>query len=466
MTTPLAAGKHLDWWLNARFGMSLHWGLYSIPGRGEWIRSSERLTIEQCQPFFDTFSPDVGCCREWARLAREAGAQYVVLTAKHHDGFCLWDSALTDYKATNTLARRDLIREYVEALRAEGLRVGLYYSLVDWHHPDYGPVFGDRQHPLRHDPHQRQLDPSRDWSRYVQYMHGQVEELMSNYGTIDVLFFDFSYWDFAGEQWGATELMQKIRKVQPNVVVNDRLGSEEIKSASPQPYVGDFDHAEQNIPRHPVVDAAGRRVPWEAWFTLTNSWCHSEGDQDYKSAATVVRALVNCVSKGGNLCLNIAPDGKGHLADKTIEIVSKVGKWLAANGESIYGCGPANLPKPDWGRYTLSRDGRRLFAHVLDQQIGHISLEGLRGWVEQPHVLSSNRPAMLIDYWNPGVQTFDAPDDVFLNTALPPQATWPLPDELDTVIRLDVVNDPAKRQAITQKMSQAHEVALQRVPFD
>ena len=467
MTTPLSAGSHMPWWLDARFGMSLHWGLYSIPGRGEWIRSSERLSVEQYQPFFDAFAPDPGCCREWARLAREAGAKYVVLTAKHHDGFCLWDSKLTSYTSMNTPARRDLIREYVDALRAEGLRVGLYYSLVDWHHPDYGPAYGDRQHPLRHDAAQRELDPKRDWSRYVRYLHGQVEELMTHYGTIDVLFFDFSYWDFAGERWGADELMRTVRRLQPNIVVNDRLGGEEIKAASPASWVGDFDHAEQNIPRNPVVNAHGQRVPWEAWLTLTNSWCHSIGGRcDYKSAATVVRSLVNAVSKGGNLCLNVAPDAKGHLASETVAILQQVGKWMQSNGQSIYRCGPSALPKPDWGRFTLSNDGRHLYAHLLEQQIGHVSLAGLRGWLEQPLVLATGKPALLGDYWNPGVQTFDAPDDVFLNTAPPMQATWPLPDEIDTVIRFDVVRDPARRQQILQDMRDAFDRSMQRVPFD
>ena len=464
-SSSFSASDHVKWWLDARFGLSLHWGLYSIPGRGEWIRSTERLTIEQYQPYFDAFSPDPGCCREWARLAREAGAKYVVLTAKHHDGFCLWDSKLTSYTSVNTPAKRDLIREYVDALRAEGLRVGIYYSLVDWHHPDSGPVYGDRQHPLRHDPKQRELDAKRDWSRYVKYMHGQVEELMTNYGTIDVLFFDFSYWDFAGERWGATELMRTVRRLQPNIVVNDRLGGEEIKTASPPSWVGDFDHAEQNIPREPVKDARGRRIPWEAWMTLTNSWCHSEGPCDYKSAATVVRSLVNCVSKGGNMCMNVAPDAKGHLAKETIAILQQVGNWMRTNAESVCACGPAGLAKPDWGRFTMSNDGQRLYAHLLEQPIGHLSLAGLRGWVERPVVLATGKPALLDNYWNPGVQTFDAPDDIFLNTAPPMQATWPLPDEVDTVIRFDVVRDSERRQQIVRELQESFERSMQRLPF-
>jgi alpha-L-fucosidase len=346
-----------------------------------------------------------------------------------------------------------------------GLRVGLYYSLVDWHHPDYARNSATGSTPLRNDP-STELDAKREWSGYVRYMHGQVEELMSNYGTIDVLFFDFSYWDFAGERWGATELMRKVRELQPNIVVNDRLGSEEIKSATPAAFVGDFDHAEQNIPRERVVDAQGRRVPWEAWFTLTNSWCHSVTPGDYKSAATVVRSLVNCVSKGGNLCLNVAPDAKGHLTNQTVSTIKSVGAWLATNGASIYGCGPAGLPKPDWGRYTLSGDGKRLYAHLLEPQIGHISLQGLRGRVERPTVLATGKPAVLCDYWNPGVQTFDAPDDVFLNTALPPQATWPLPDAIDTVVAMDVVRDPERQSAIVRQMRQAFEDSLRRVPFE
>lgn len=470
-TSGLLAPRNLGparthWWQDARFGLSLHWGIYSVAGRGEWVRSAERLTVSQYRPFIDGFRPRDGWADRWADLAVAAGAKYVVLTAKHHDGFCLWDSKLTDYTAVHSPAGRDLIAEYVTALRKRGLRVGLYYSLVDWHHPDYGPVYGDRQHPLRHDPKQQELDRQRDFSRYVRYMHGQVEELLTRYGTIDVLFFDFSYWDFVGKTWGASELMRLIRRCQSDIVVNDRLSREGIKALHPPDYVGDFDHAEQNIPRERVVNARGEGVPWEAWFTLGNAWAHSATPEPLKSSRTVVHALVNCVSKAGNLCLNVAPDAAGDLPEPVVSTLQEVGRWLAVHGESVYGCGPAALPVPEWGRFTASHDGRHLYAHLLHPVIGHVSLPGLRGRIDNPLVLSTGRPGILTDYWNPGIQTFDAPDDIFFNLAQPVQHTHPLPDPLDTVVRFDIVTDPLRQRALRRQLDDAFDRATARRPMD
>ncbi|GIW76758.1 MAG: alpha-L-fucosidase [Phycisphaerae bacterium] len=456
----------LGWWLEARFGLSLHWGLYSIPGEGEWVRAIRKMTVQDYQPYFESFSPDPNCCREWARLARQTGAAFMVLTTKHHDGFCLFDSRLTDYTSVKApRCRRDLVREYVQALRDEGLKVGFYYSLVDWHHPDYGPVYGDRQHPLRHDPQQKQLDRSRDWSRYISYMHGQVQELLSNYGTIDLLYFDFSYWDFAGEKWCASDLMRMVRRLQPHIITNDRLGYEAIKRSDPPDYVGDFDHAEQNLPREPVRNRSGKPVPWEGWFTISNSWSHSRTDTDYKSPATLVRALVNCVSKDGNMCLNIPPDEKGHISPEVIAILQTLGQWMQKNGESLRGCVSAPLEKPEWGRWTLSRDGRYLYAHILDQQIGHICLKGLRGRVKNPIVLNTGQPAYLTGYWNPGIQTFDSPDDIFLNFSPEVARTYPLSDPLDTVVRFEVINDPDEIERENRRLDEEYARAISRQPL-
>jgi len=459
--TDISLPERMKWFVEARFGLSLHFGLYSIAGRGEWIRSTERLSIEAYQQYFDGFQPDEGCAREWARAARLAGAKYCVLTAKHHDGFCLWDSQLTSYKSTNTPAHRDLIREYVDALREEGIRVGLYYSLVDWHHPDY-PAWGDRQHPLRHDPASRARDERCQWPRYLEYMHGQVEELLSGYGPIDVLVFDFSYWDFIGEKWDASELMKKIRRLAPDIVINDRLGCEAIKQAEPPAYVGDYDHAEQNIPREPVTNALGQRIPWEAWMTINNSWTFDPHDHNWKSASTLVRALVNCVSKGGNLMLNIGPNARGGLPQAGLQILEEVGQWLQLNGESIYGCGPSDFAKPEWGRFT--QNGDRLYAHLLEPVIGHINLPELRGRVKNGRVLATGSEAKLCSYWNPGIQTFDAPDDIFFNLGAPPQATFPLPDARDTVVRFEVTDEETCR-LIRERDADDFARATERVPF-
>ena len=177
-----------EWFRDARFGMFIHWGIYAIPARGEWVRSQEKISIEDYQKYFNEFNPKDYDPREWAKLAKQAGMKYAVITAKHHDGFCLFDSKLTDYKVTNTPVGRDLLKEFLDAFRAEGLKVGVYYSLIDWHHPDY-PAYGDRQHPMRDNPEWK--DQKYNWDNYLKYMHGQVREICSNYGKINILWFDF-----------------------------------------------------------------------------------------------------------------------------------------------------------------------------------------------------------------------------------------------------------------------------------
>ncbi len=207
---PLIAARteRTRWFLQDRFGMFIHWGLYAIPARGEWVRSVERISNEEYQANFNEFNPTHYEPRTWAKLAKQAGMKYGVLTAKHHDGFCLFNSRLTDYKSTNTPCGRDLVREYVEAFRAEGLKVGLYYSLLDWHHPDY-PAYHDRHHPMRDN--EAYKDLPQDFSRYIKYLHGQIRELLTDYGRIDIIWFDFSYDQMTGETWKAAELVEMAR---------------------------------------------------------------------------------------------------------------------------------------------------------------------------------------------------------------------------------------------------------------
>jgi alpha-L-fucosidase len=355
--------------------MFIHWGIYAIPGRGEWVRNQEILSVEDYQNYFDTFNPVDYEPGEWAKIAKNAGMKYAVMTAKHHDGFCLFDSQLTDYKATNTPAGRDLIKEYVEAFRAEGLKVGFYYSLLDWHHPDY-PHYGDGIHPMRNN--EAWKGKKHDFDNYIKYMHGQVKELVSNYGKIDIMWFDFSYGDMSGEKWKATELVRMVRKLQPGIIVDNRLGGD-MESEIPDYYAGDFEGPEQVIPHEGVFDVKGRRIPWEACITLNNNWGYSTND-DYKSPSDVILALVNCVSKGGNLLLNVGPDAKGRIPVKSQDVLKIVGEWIGLNGESIYGCGPAPYPKPEWGRFTMKGD--TLFAHITDSNIGQYYMKGMKGKIK------------------------------------------------------------------------------------
>lgn len=411
-----------------RFGLFIHWGLYSIPARGEWLRANERLTIEEYQPFFEEFNPMYYNPREWAKAAKAAGQKYAVLTAKHHDGFCLFDSQLTDYKVTNTPAGRDLIKEYVEAFRAEGIKVGLYYSIIDWYHQDF-PKYGDRYHPMRDN--EEYKEDVVDFSGYLAYFHGQVKELLTNYGKIDILWFDFSYDDMTGEKWEATKLMEMIRELQPEILIDNRLGGN-IKLAQPEVYAGDFYSPEQIIPVGGIVNMDLKPIPWEACITLNDHWGYHSKDLNYKSPKQVIRTLVECVSKGGNLLLNVGPNAKGEIPEQSHEILQAVGKWMRQNGESVYGCNTAGLPKPEWGRYT--QKGNYLYAHVFDRGIGPIYFQGLKGRIKKARLLADGSELKVEVPWM-AEQYSDIENGAFIHLS-----GAQLPDEMDTVIELELID--------------------------
>lgn len=421
-----------EWFRDARFGLFIHWGIYAIPGRGEWVRSKEEMSIEEYQPFFESFDPVDYDPKEWARIAKKAGMKYAVITAKHHDGFCLFDSKLTEYKSTNTPANKDLLIEFVEAFRAEGLKVGFYYSLIDWYHPDY-PAFGDRQHPMRNNPDWK--NKKHDWDNYVSYMHGQVKELCTNYGKLDIMWFDFSYGEYSGQKWKATELVKMVRDLQPGIIIDNRLGGD-MEIENPQPFAGDFEGPEQYIPVRPILDFYDNAVPWEVCMTLNNHWGYSAGDMNYKSSKDVVRALVNCVSKGGNLLLNVGPDARGSIPAESVRILNEVGKWMELNGESIYGCGVSEFVKPDWGRFT--QKGNALYAHVFEQNIGQFCAENLRGKVESAVLLRDGSEVLISGFWNGDNKPYVEPTDLFLSLGKPLPHTHRLPDSINTVIRLQL----------------------------
>jgi len=423
--------KRVEWFKRDRFGMFIHWGLYAIPARGEWVRSQERITVEDYQKYFEEFNPVDYDPKAWAKLAKRAGMKYAVLTSKHHDGFCLFDSKLTDYKSTNTPAKRDLVREYIEAFRAEGLGVGLYYSIIDWHHPDY-PHYDDRQHPMRGNAAFKDHDKQENFDNYLKYMHGQVEELVTQYGKLDLMWFDFSYDDMTGEKWRATELVRMIRKHQPGILLDNRLevsgeGFGSLLTGSPTEYSGDFVSPEQIIPPEGIFDANGGRVTWEACITMNNHWGYCQNDRYYKPAPMVVRKLVECVSKSGNMLINVGPDARGRIPDESIEILNAVGEWMRKNSDSIYGCGFADLPKPDFGRYT--RRGNKLYAHVIDNTVGPLPLFGLCPTrIESARMLSSGAELSLAGDWTTGNYAGVA----FVTIGPDPV----LPDPIDTVIEI------------------------------
>jgi alpha-L-fucosidase len=376
----LAAGKETEaertarmkWWTEARFGMFIHWGLYALPARHEWVRSREKLSNEAYRTYFDHFDPDLYDPAAWAAEARRAGMRYVVVTAKHHDGFCLWDSKFTEYKCTRTPAGRDLLRPLVEALRTEGLRVGFYYSLLDWNHPDYTP---DTFHPLRDDPDFLAQAKDREFGKYADYLFRQIEELLTDFGPVDVLFLDYSFPGPGGKgrkEWRSEKLLRTIRERQPGIIVNDRLDLLDVPGA------WDFRTPEQFMPREGFRED-GRPVPWETCQTFSGSWGYHRDETTWKSARQLLVMLIETVSKSGNLLLNVGPTGRGAFDARALSRLRAIGEWMRWNGRSVYSCAraPDEFPAPPGTLLTWNPSARRLYVHVLEWRPGVLRLEGL-----------------------------------------------------------------------------------------
>lgn len=421
--------KRMQWFVQARFGMFIHWGLYAVPARGEWVRSNERMPEEKYMPFFREFDPSAADPKAWVQAAKEAGMGYVILTAKHHDGFCLFDSELTDFKSTNTPMGRDIVREFLEAGREAGLKVGLYYSLIDWHHPDF-PHHGDRYHPMRSDP--AASNEERDFERYLAYMHGQVKELCTRYGRLDVLWFDFSYNQLRGEAWRANELGDMVRTLQPGILLNNRLevsgeGFGSLAQGEPAPCHGDFVSPERMVPPEGLFDPQGRPLYWETCTTMNHSWGYCAGDTWYKPAPLLLKKLVECVSKGGNFLLNVGPDGNGRIPRQAMDTLKYLGQWMQINGESIRGCGPSGMEKPEWGRIT--RRENVLYLHIYENALGPLPLYGIPAEkIRAMRLLQDGREIPLSVSW---VHS-DYPDMAFADLGPDPV----LPDGDDTVLKV------------------------------
>ena len=282
--------RRTKWYTDARFGMFIHWGIYSIPARGEWVRSVERIKKEDYDGFINEFYAKNYNPKEWAKLAKKAGMKYAVLTAKHHDGFCLYDSKVSDFNSMNAPCRRDLVKEFLEAFRAEGIKVGLYFSIIDWRHEDF-PHYGDLHHPMRDN--EEYKDKKHNFNRYLEFMHAQVKELVTSYGKLDLMWFDFSYADMRCEKWKAKELMEMVRTYQPDIICDNRLeGSAEyagtIRSLNPSSYAGDFASPEQMIPPEGIRDEAGNPNPTHPTKTnKTNS--PKQPQQKQKKSAKLVK---------------------------------------------------------------------------------------------------------------------------------------------------------------------------------
>jgi len=362
------------WFVDSRFGMFIHWGLYALGARHEWLQNHEEIAGEDYRKYFEHFDPDLYDPIAWAKQARAAGMKYVVLTTKHHEGFCLFDSQYTDYKATNTPYGKDLVKPFVEAFRAEGLKVGFYYSLIDWHHDDFTI---DIHHPLRNHAEAEELNATRDMSRYVAYMRHQVTELLTNYGKIDIMWFDFSYpqREWKGKpgkghlDWQSEELVRLVRSLQNDVIINNRLDL-----IGHQEYLPDITTPEQYTPRTaPLIK--GEAVTWEACHTFSGSWGYDRDEDTWKSPDQLIKMLIDTVSLGGNLLMNVGPTARGSFDNRALAALDVYANWIKFHGRAIYGAGSSDYLPPRDCRYTQA--GNRLYLHIYSWPFRHIHVEGL-----------------------------------------------------------------------------------------
>jgi rhamnogalacturonyl hydrolase YesR/alpha-L-fucosidase len=356
-----AKSDRMAWFEAARFGMFIHWGIYAVPAGawdgqtnyGEWFQLQTKMPAEQYAQFAAQFNPVKFDAKAWAKTAKDAGMKYVVITAKHHDGFCMYGSKLTEYDIVDaTPYKKDPLKELADAVRAEGLKFCFYYSVPDWHHPDFPAQYSQRATSTKPGFH-GQPKADADAYKYVEYVKGQLRELLTNYGPIGILWFD------GGGSFGknndlrvkvmhAQEIIDLVHELQPDCLVNNRLG-----------LPGDYGTPEQKIPGE-KSDA-----PFEVCMTLNRHWGYNAADQDWKSAKTVIQNLIDIASKGGNYLLNVGPTAAGEIPQPSLDILKHVGEWMKTNGESIYGTSASPLDEaPKWGRIT--RKGGKLYLHVFD----------------------------------------------------------------------------------------------------
>ena len=347
------------WFRAARFGMFVHWGHVSqqglelswpLAGGTPALPFSTPVPVADYQASAATFAPDPEAPREWARLAARAGMRYAVFTTKHHDGYAMWPSAHSDFASPI-----DLVGAYVAACREHGLRVGLYHSLSDWHHPDY-PALTDDDRPYAYSPRRSSKEA---WARYLDVLFGQVEELLTNYGPIDVLWFDGG-WERSAAEWRADDLRRRIAELAPDCLVNERL-----------PGHGDFETPEQFVPASPPSG------PWETCLTMNSTWGYCPADTGYKSPRELVHTLCEVAGRGGNLLLNVSPRGDGSLPPEQTERLAEVSAWMARNGAAVLDTVPGLEPWQWYGPSTRSPDGATVYLHLLARPYDTVTARGL-----------------------------------------------------------------------------------------
>jgi alpha-L-fucosidase len=420
-------GARMAWWRESRFGLFIHWGLYSIPAgewkgttnHAEWIRTTAQIPLSEYDKFIGQFNPVKFNAGEWVRLAKNAGMKYIVITSKHHDGFCLFDSKFTDFDVTSTPFKRDVLKELADACHKEGIKICWYYSIMDWHHPDYLP---------RRDWEKDRPTQGADFDQYVEYMKNELKELLTNYGEVSVLWFD-GEWEESWNPKRGKDLYDYVRGLQPNIIINNRVGAGRsgMEGMTKEgEFAGDFGTPEQEVPStgFPGVD-------WETCMTMNEHWGYNRHDQNWKSSKELIQILADIASKGGNLLLNIGPTSEGVFPEASIERLRVIGDWMKINGESIYGTIASPFKQLLWGRCTQKpiEDGTRLYLHVFEWPSD--------GILVVPGILSLPKTAYLLSDPNKLPLRIVRKEDALMIKV--PRTS---PDSMNSVVVLDVAGKP------------------------
>lgn len=424
--TPAERDARMQWWRDARLGMFIHWGLYAIPagtwkdkkvdGIGEWIMNSANIPVADYEKLAKQFNPVKFNAKEWVKIAKDAGMKYIVITSKHHDGFCLFDSAVTDYDMVDaTPYGKDLLQQLADECKKQGVVFCVYYSIMDWHHPTQSPANENSYNPTKMAPEKKR--------EYVDYMKAQLKELVTKYG-VAVLWFDGEWTDWWTEA-EAREIYSYLRELKPDIIINNRVGKGragmEGLSKDDQQYSGDFGTPEQQIPATGIPG-----VDWESCMTMNDTWGFRSDDHNWKSPETLIRNIIDIASKGGNYLLNVGPTADGQIPAPSVERMAAIGAWMKKNGESIYGTQASPFAETPWGRCTqkkLANGHTRIYLHIFNwPSDGKLSVPGLSGKVIGAKCLSDGKAVKATE--SNGTATLTLP-----STA---------PDKIATVVTLDL----------------------------